>query len=159
MYHRGEQYRISKKWNLYIFLQRNALIDIKTSIIDICNTNMAPISKTLMFYLLHEWKIQWKCESWKIYHRAGDSCPPNRYRSIVLRANSRLGEPKKMYNSMSTTCNCVTYQFQISIGRKWDWAKSKLYTVCEWPSKMDGLLINVYRCTKFESLWGEAFSI
>ena len=56
--HRGEQYRISKNWNLYIFLQRNAPIDIKISIIDICFTNMVPISKTLMFYLLHEWKIQ-----------------------------------------------------------------------------------------------------
>ena len=40
-----------------MFLQRNALIDIKISIIDICYTNMAPISITLMFYLLHEWKI------------------------------------------------------------------------------------------------------
>ena len=58
VYHRGEQYRIRKNWNLYIFLQRNALIDIKISIIDICYTNMAPISKTLMFNLLHEWKIQ-----------------------------------------------------------------------------------------------------
>ena len=58
VYHRGEHYRISKNWNLYIFLQRHALIDIKISIIDICYTNMAPISDTLMFYLLHEWKIQ-----------------------------------------------------------------------------------------------------
>ena len=58
VYHRGEQYRISKNWTLYIFLQRNALIDVNISIIDICFTNMAPISKTLMFYLLHEWKIQ-----------------------------------------------------------------------------------------------------
>ena len=85
MYHRGEQYHISKNWNLYIFLQRNALIGIKISIIDICYTNMAPISKTLMFYLLHEWKIQWKRESWKIYHHAGDSCPPNHYRSLLAR--------------------------------------------------------------------------
>ena len=84
MYHRGEQYRLSKNWNLYIFLQRNVLIDIKISIIDMCYTNMAPISKTLMFYLLHEWKIQQKCESWKIYHHAGDSCPPNRYRSFNI---------------------------------------------------------------------------
>ena len=58
VYHRGEQYCISKNWTLYIFLQRNALIDIKISIIDICYTNMTPISKTLMCYLLHEWKIQ-----------------------------------------------------------------------------------------------------
>ena len=58
VYHRGEQCRIGKNWNPYIFLQRNALIDIKISIIDICYTNVAPISKTLMFYLLHEWKIQ-----------------------------------------------------------------------------------------------------
>ena len=49
VYHRGEQYRISKNWNLYIFLQRNALRDLKISIIGICYTNMAPISKTLMF--------------------------------------------------------------------------------------------------------------
>ena len=41
-----------------MFLQRNALIDIKISNIDICYTNVAPKSKTLMFYLLHEWKIQ-----------------------------------------------------------------------------------------------------
>ena len=81
----GEQYRISKNYNLYIFLQRNALIDIKISIIDICY--MAPISKTLMFYLLQEWKIKLKCESWKMYHHAGDSCPPNRYRSFKVNAN------------------------------------------------------------------------
>ena len=54
MYHRGEQYRISKSWNLFIFLQRNALIDIKISIFDICYTNVAPISKTLMFYFMNE---------------------------------------------------------------------------------------------------------
>ena len=55
MYHRGEQYRISKNWDLYIFLQRNALIDIKISIIDICYTNMAPLSKTCMFiYFMNE---------------------------------------------------------------------------------------------------------
>ena len=58
VYHRGEQYRMSKNWNLYIFLQRNARIDINFSIIDISYTNMTPISKTLMFYLLHEWTIQ-----------------------------------------------------------------------------------------------------
>ena len=45
---------MNKKLNLYIFLQRSALIDIKISIIDICYTNMAPIPKTLMFSLLHE---------------------------------------------------------------------------------------------------------
>ena len=54
VYHRGEQYRITKNCNLYIFLQRNALIDIKIWIIDICYTNLAPISKTVIFYLLHE---------------------------------------------------------------------------------------------------------
>ena len=47
-----------KNWNLYIVLQRNALIDIKISIIDICYTNMAPIPKTLIFSLRHKWKIQ-----------------------------------------------------------------------------------------------------
>ena len=45
----------AKKWNLYIFLQGNTLINIKISIIDICYTNMAPIPKTLMFsYFMNE---------------------------------------------------------------------------------------------------------
>ena len=52
----GEQYRIRKSWNPYIFFQINALMDIKISIIDICYANTAPIPKTLMFSLLHEWK-------------------------------------------------------------------------------------------------------
>ena len=30
-----------------------------------------------------------KCESWKIYHHAGDSCPPNRYRSFKI----TMGKP------------------------------------------------------------------
>ena len=55
---------------------------MKILIIDICYTNMAPISKTLMFYLFYDWKIQYKCGSWKIYHHAGDSCTPNRYKSF-----------------------------------------------------------------------------
>ena len=54
----GGQCLIRKNWNLYIFLQRNVMIDIKISIIDISYTNIAPISKTLMFSLLHEWNIQ-----------------------------------------------------------------------------------------------------
>ena len=57
VYHKGEQLRIRKKWNLYLFVQQNALIDIKISIIDICYRNMAPIPKTMMFSLLHEWKV------------------------------------------------------------------------------------------------------
>ena len=32
-------------------------MDIKISIIDICYANTAPIPKTFMFSLLHEWKI------------------------------------------------------------------------------------------------------
>ena len=32
-------------------------MDIKISIIDICYANTASILKTLMFSLLHEWKI------------------------------------------------------------------------------------------------------
>ena len=40
-----------------MFFQINALMDIKLSIIDICYTNTAPNPKTLMFSLLHEWKI------------------------------------------------------------------------------------------------------
>ena len=54
VYHRGEQHRIRKKCNLYIFVQQNALIDIKISTIDICLTNIAPKQKTLMFSLLYE---------------------------------------------------------------------------------------------------------
>ena len=54
VYHRGEQYRIRKSIKLFIVLQRNALVDIKISIIDICFANTAPIPKTLMVSLLHE---------------------------------------------------------------------------------------------------------
>ena len=43
--------------NLYIFVQQNALIDIKISTIDICLTNIALKPKTLMFSLIHEWKV------------------------------------------------------------------------------------------------------
>ena len=39
---RGEQYRIRKSWNSYIFFQRNALMDIKISIIDICYAKYSP---------------------------------------------------------------------------------------------------------------------
>ena len=58
VYHRGEQHRKRKKLNPYIFFQRNALMDIKISIIDICYANTAPIPKTLMISLLHKWKIE-----------------------------------------------------------------------------------------------------
>ena len=54
MYHRGEQYRIRKNLNPYIFFQRNALIDIKVSNIDIYYANTAPIPITLMVSLLHK---------------------------------------------------------------------------------------------------------
>ena len=53
----GEQHRMRKNWNPYIFFQINALMDIKISIIDICYANTAPIPKSLVFSLLHEWKI------------------------------------------------------------------------------------------------------
>ena len=53
----GGQHRIRKNWNPYIFFQINALMDIKISIIDICYANTALNPKTLMFSLLHEWKI------------------------------------------------------------------------------------------------------
>ena len=46
----------SKICNPYIFFQRNALMDIKISIIDICFANTAPIPKSLTFSLLQEWK-------------------------------------------------------------------------------------------------------
>ena len=42
---------------IYIFQNKMPLMDIKISIIDICYANTAPIPKTLMFSLLHEWKI------------------------------------------------------------------------------------------------------
>ena len=48
---------LKKNWNPYIFFQRNALMDIKISIIDICYANTAPIPKTVMVSLLHKWKI------------------------------------------------------------------------------------------------------
>ena len=54
----GGGHRIRKSLQLYIVLQRNALVDIKISTIDICYANTAPIPKTLMVSLLHEWKIQ-----------------------------------------------------------------------------------------------------
>ena len=50
----GEQHRIRKSLKPYIVLQRNALVDIKISTIDICYTNTAPIPKTLMVSLLHK---------------------------------------------------------------------------------------------------------
>ena len=36
VYRRGEQRRIRKNWNLYIFVQQKALIDIKILTSDIC---------------------------------------------------------------------------------------------------------------------------
>ena len=52
----GGDNRFRKSWNPYIFFQRNALMDIKISIVDICYANTAPIYKTLMLYLIREWK-------------------------------------------------------------------------------------------------------
>ena len=43
-----------KNWKLYLFIQKNAFIDIKISTIDIYLTNKAPKPKTMMFSLLHE---------------------------------------------------------------------------------------------------------
>ena len=42
VYHRVEQHHIRKKWNLYIFVQQNALIDIKISTIDILLNKYSP---------------------------------------------------------------------------------------------------------------------
>ena len=36
VYHGGEQHRMRQNWNPYIFVQQNALLDIKISTIDIC---------------------------------------------------------------------------------------------------------------------------
>ena len=49
----GGQHRISKSLKLYMVLKRNALVDIKSSMIDICYANTAPIPKTLMVSSLH----------------------------------------------------------------------------------------------------------
>ena len=57
VYLRGEQHRIRKNWNLYIFVQQNDFKDIKISTIDICVTNIAPKPKIFMFSVLHEWKV------------------------------------------------------------------------------------------------------
>ena len=58
MYHRGGGTAWhKKKRNLYIFVQQNALIDIKISTIDICSTDIAPKPKTLMFSLLYNEKF------------------------------------------------------------------------------------------------------
>ena len=46
--------KLKSLYILTLILIRNVPIDIKISIIDICYTNMAPIPKTLMFFLLHE---------------------------------------------------------------------------------------------------------
>ena len=55
VYHWGEQHRIRKNLKLYIVLQRNALVDIKISIIDICYTNTARYLKFWWFlYFINE---------------------------------------------------------------------------------------------------------
>ena len=45
-----------KKWNLYIFVQQNALIDIKISTIDICLTKYSPKNPKLwcVLYFINE---------------------------------------------------------------------------------------------------------
>ena len=53
----GGEYHIRKSWNPYIFFQRNAMMNIKISIIDICYANTALILETLMLSLLRKWKI------------------------------------------------------------------------------------------------------
>ena len=58
-------------------------MDIKLSIIDICYTIKAPISKTLMLFLfMNEFFL--KGESWNIDRNAEERCPPYRY--IFFRA-------------------------------------------------------------------------
>ena len=54
VYHRGGTASYTKKFKLYIVLQRNDLVDITISIIEICYAKTAPIPKTLMVYSLHE---------------------------------------------------------------------------------------------------------
>ena len=50
----GGQHRIWKSIKLYIVLQRNALVDIKLSIFDICYANTFPIPETMIVSLLDE---------------------------------------------------------------------------------------------------------
>ena len=53
VYHGGGTTSYKKKWNLYIFVQQNALIDIKIPTIDICLTNIAPKPKNFdVFFTL-----------------------------------------------------------------------------------------------------------
>ena len=47
----GGQHRIRKNWNSYIFFQRNVLIDIRISIIDICYSNTDPIPLMVWWFL------------------------------------------------------------------------------------------------------------
>ena len=55
VYHRGEQHRIRKSLKLYIVLQKNALVDIKISIIDIFCANTARYLKLWWFlYFINE---------------------------------------------------------------------------------------------------------
>ena len=54
VYHGGGHHRIRKSLKLYIVLQRNALEDIKISIIGIYYANTAPIPKTLVVSFLLE---------------------------------------------------------------------------------------------------------
>ena len=72
-----------KYWNPYIYFQRNALMDITISIIDICYANTARYLKLWWFlYFINE-KLNKKCESWKIDQKAGEKCTPYRYRSLI----------------------------------------------------------------------------
>ena len=57
-------------------------MDIKISIIDTCYANTASIPKNVIVSLIHKWKIEYKCESWKIDQKAGEKCTPYRYRSL-----------------------------------------------------------------------------
>ena len=63
-----------KVWNPCIFFQRNALMDIKISIIDICYAYTAPIPKTLMCFYWHPMPLG----------RAGSKC-----RTFFLRKKTR----------------------------------------------------------------------
>ena len=63
---RGGQYCIRKSWNSFIFFQRNAMMDIRIAIIDICYAHTTPIPKLWSFlYFVNENLIKMrKLKNW-----------------------------------------------------------------------------------------------
>ena len=68
----------SETFSMYS-LERNALLDITCSITDIRYKNIAPVPSTLMYFLLHELKVEQICESGTIDRNAKEECLSNLY--------------------------------------------------------------------------------